>query len=389
MSNSTWAYYKKESISKKIKAKMNLSILQVLKLTSISMKAWPQEWKTHIYTWIKLASNISATRSVDTSSPSSIKEALEARNIKNKSKQQAAQWLHIQQQLYPTKKLGLNFFGKHTTENNIKNNMNNIKNNENMYSILLQEKGSSTKESWNDIVFQYKSYLQANTSIQKIDNRQNNNKEHVTEFNSERLQHGSTNTEYIMTNMNSYKTNLQVNENQELRESKLEKEKDETVFDYVKPKTYTQSPEKNNDMFLKSTKSESKAININTNNQKEITVNMITNIEHTTPSSTPNSLITEQDIRDELTMDDPFQDKTLRTFLQKYMLKLEHKAKKSSSWKFDKNLMKNELLKNKIEGSNNYKIEQKDNKIKESTSKKLWSNTFIPNNQQSQFTTSK
>ncbi|CAG8770150.1 18352_t:CDS:2, partial [Gigaspora margarita] len=33
--------------------------------------------------------------------------------------------------------------------------MNNVKNRENIYSLLLQEKGSSTKESWDNMVSQY------------------------------------------------------------------------------------------------------------------------------------------------------------------------------------------------------------------------------------------
>ncbi|CAG8843716.1 15796_t:CDS:1, partial [Gigaspora margarita] len=47
-------------------------------------------------------------------------------------------------------------------------------------------------------------------------------------------------------------------------------------------------------------------ININTTNQKEIIVNTVTNIKQTIPPSTLNSLITEQDLHDELTMDNPF-----------------------------------------------------------------------------------
>ncbi|CAG8748517.1 39161_t:CDS:2, partial [Gigaspora margarita] len=117
------------------------------------------------------------------------------------------------------KEVGPNFFGKHTTENNNKDNINNIKSNKNMYNILLQEEGSSTKESWDDMVSQYESYLQANISVQEIGNRQNNNKEHMTKFNSESsglLQHGSTDNGHFITDKDPFKTNLQVNEDQAL-----------------------------------------------------------------------------------------------------------------------------------------------------------------------------
>ncbi|CAG8816945.1 398_t:CDS:2, partial [Gigaspora margarita] len=63
--------------------------------------------------------------------------------------------------------------------------MNNVKNRENIYSFLLQEKGSSTKKSWDDMICQDKSYLQSNMFIQEINSSQNNNKEHVIEISSE------------------------------------------------------------------------------------------------------------------------------------------------------------------------------------------------------------
>ncbi|CAG8852744.1 24704_t:CDS:2, partial [Gigaspora margarita] len=77
-----------------------------------------------------------------------------------------------------------NFFGKVITENDNRDNINNIK---------------------------------TNTSIQKIDNGQNNNKEHLIEFNSESsrsLQHRFTDTGHIITEKDLLKTNMQINKDQ-------------------------------------------------------------------------------------------------------------------------------------------------------------------------------
>ncbi|CAG8838815.1 25345_t:CDS:1, partial [Gigaspora margarita] len=49
------------------------------------------------------------------------------------------------------------------------------------------------------VVSQYQSYLQANMSLLKINNGQNNNKEHVTEFYSE----SSESSQYRSTDMNT------------------------------------------------------------------------------------------------------------------------------------------------------------------------------------------
>ncbi|CAG8632342.1 15240_t:CDS:1, partial [Gigaspora rosea] len=63
--------------------------------------------------------------------------------------------------------------------------MSNFKSGENMYSLLLQEEDSSTKESWDDMFFQDESQLLSNMSTQEIDNGQNNNKEHIPEISPE------------------------------------------------------------------------------------------------------------------------------------------------------------------------------------------------------------
>ncbi|CAG8810629.1 2156_t:CDS:2 [Gigaspora margarita] len=163
-----------------------------------------------------------------------------------------------------------------------------------MYSILSQEEGSSTKESWDYIVSQYESYLQANMSIQEINNGQNNNKEHMIEFNSKSLgssQYGSTNTRHLMTNEDPLKTNLQVNKDQNT--------KSEALLQISSSLTQSLASDITQNVW-------SEVINIDTTNQKKITINTVINIEQTTPPSTPNSLITEQDLHDELIMDDPF-----------------------------------------------------------------------------------
>ncbi|CAG8518591.1 19168_t:CDS:2 [Gigaspora rosea] len=54
-------------------------------------------------------------------------------------------------------------FSKSPIGNDASDNISNIKSGENMYSLLLQEEDSSTKESWDDIVFQDESQILSNT----------------------------------------------------------------------------------------------------------------------------------------------------------------------------------------------------------------------------------
>ncbi|CAG8725500.1 7552_t:CDS:2, partial [Gigaspora rosea] len=136
----------------------------------------------------------------------------------------------------------------------------------------------------------------------------------------------------------------------------------------------------------------SKTVNTNAINQKEVIVIVDDVIETPTPSNGSNLPNLDEDLCNELTMDNPFSsyfyEKPFLTFFQnvqnnqivatclnyvfidknhghlisetemlfgnsdyllvKCTLKLENEAKKSLSWRFDKNLLKNELLRSEI-----------------------------------------
>ncbi|CAG8797882.1 46229_t:CDS:2, partial [Gigaspora margarita] len=88
----------------------------------------------------------------------------------------------------------------------------------------------------------------------------------------------------------------------EIRETKLEEEKDEIVPDYMKPETRLAT-----DFYkINSQNVWSEAVNMDTTNQKEAIVNTATNIEQATSSSASSSLTIEQELHDKLMMDDPF-----------------------------------------------------------------------------------
>ncbi|CAG8785570.1 18795_t:CDS:2, partial [Gigaspora margarita] len=166
---------------------------------------------------------------------------------------------------------------QHTMINNKRNNMNNIESNRNMYDILPQEEVSSTKESWDDMVSQHKNYLRANTSVQETDNGQNNNKTHD----------------------GTHCRKLRIIITQEIREAKFEEVKDATVPVYAKSETYAQDITQN---------VWSEAVNMNTTNPKEATINMVSNIELPTSPSVSNSWIAEREPHDEPTLDNPYSE---------------------------------------------------------------------------------
>ncbi|CAG8818213.1 18065_t:CDS:2, partial [Gigaspora margarita] len=118
----------------------------------------------------------------------------------------------------------------------------------------------------------------------------------------------------------------------EIRETKLEKKKDEIEPDYMKPEMHTQYPKKNENAPLTSTKPEillqisarliqflllnitqnmgSKIVNIDTTNQKETTMIMVINNEQAIFPSTTSSSTIEQESHDKLTKDASFSNQS-------------------------------------------------------------------------------
>ncbi|CAG8821534.1 28248_t:CDS:2, partial [Gigaspora margarita] len=137
-------------------------------------------------------------------------------------------------------------------------------------------------------------------SVQETNNGQNNNKtnymmEPIAESSGSSLLR-STDARFLMTNENLVK---QTYKQIRIREAKLEEMKDTTVPIYAKSETYAQDITQN---------VWSKAVNMNTTNPKEATVNMVSNIELPTSLSAFNSLIAEREPRDEPTLDNPYSE---------------------------------------------------------------------------------
>ncbi|CAG8766702.1 23359_t:CDS:2, partial [Gigaspora rosea] len=150
--------------------------------------------------------------------------------------------------------------------NDTNDNMSNFKSRENMYSLLSQEKNSSTKKSWDNMVSQDESHLLSNTSTQKIDNGQNNNKEHMPEISPEKkVNHAN-------------------------------------VPEYGKPDVHTQNPDKENVLPLENMQTEA-SLQISSNLIQALLLDITQNIWSETVNTNAER---DEDLCDELTMDNPF-----------------------------------------------------------------------------------